>query len=157
MERSEVEILLVEDSEEDIELTLHALRTENLANNVRIARDGVEAIEFLDACVRDRVNGEGMMPRLVLLDLKLPKVNGIEVLRRIKGDPETRMIPVVVLTSSSEERDLVDSYKVGVNSYIQKPVDFDKFRKNVKDLGLYWLLINRVPNALDSQLARSRT
>lgn len=150
MERSAVEILLVEDCEQDIELTLHALRAQNLANNVRIARDGEEALQFIAECTRNYANGDGVLPRLVLLDLKLPKVDGIEVLRRIKSDPATKMIPVVVMTSSVEEKDLVKSYHLGVNSYIQKPLDFEEFRNNVKDLGFYWLLVNRVPGALNS-------
>jgi two-component system, response regulator len=145
MSQQQIEILLVEDSPDDVELTLHALRKENLADNIHVARDGEEAIEFLfgDGSNADRF-GE-RPPRLILLDLKLPKVDGMEVLRRIKGDERTRMIPVVILTSSREERDLIEGYRLGVNSYIQKPVDFDQFRETVKTAGLYWLLINQQP------------
>ena len=145
MSQQQIEILLVEDSPDDVELTLHALRKENLANNIHVARDGEEAIEFLfgDGSNADRFRERP--PRLILLDLKLPKVDGMEVLRRIKGDERTRMIPVVILTSSREERDLIEGYRLGVNSYIQKPVDFDQFRETVKTAGLYWLLINQLP------------
>jgi CheY-like chemotaxis protein len=141
----EVEILLVEDNPADLELTLHALRQNHLANRIHIARDGEEALDFLfgrgDYTERP-LNGP---LKLVLLDLKLPKVDGIEVLRAIKSDPRTKVIPVVILTSSKEERDLVSSYQLGVNSYIQKPVDFSEFRKTVQQLRLYWLLVNHPP------------
>ena len=137
----EVEILLVEDNPADVELTLHALRRDNLANQIHVARDGEEALAFLF----DPEKSNHAHLKLVLLDLKLPKVDGLEVLRKVKSDPRTRGIPVVVLTSSREERDLVTSYELGVNSYIQKPVDFDQFREMVKQLGLYWPLINQPP------------
>jgi two-component system response regulator len=144
------DILLVEDDPNDIELTLHALRAENLANHIHVARDGQEALDFLfnrgAYATRPVTN-----PRLVLLDLKLPKVNGMEVLRQIKGDAVLKMVPVVVLTSSREDRDLVGSYKLGVNSFIQKPVEFDQFRETVKQLGLYWLVVNEVTNANNIQ------
>jgi CheY-like chemotaxis protein len=145
MTQHQIEILLVEDNDEDAELTMHALRKENLANNIHIARDGIEALEFL-FCSGTHAQRQGEpLPKLVLLDLKLPKVDGMEVLRRVKSDPRTRRIPVVILTSSKEERDLVNGYGLGANSYIQKPVDFDQFRDTVKDVGLYWLLINQAP------------
>jgi CheY-like chemotaxis protein len=142
MSAQEVEILLVEDNPADAELTVHALRRDNLANHIEVACDGEEALDFLfhRGSFADRQNARPL--RLVLLDLKLPKVDGLEVLRAIKSDPDTRSIPVVVLTSSTEETDLVRSYELGVNSYIQKPVDFDKFREIVKQLGLYWLVVN---------------
>ncbi|MCX7011973.1 MAG: response regulator [Candidatus Sumerlaeota bacterium] len=146
MEKSAMHILLVEDNPHDVELALHALRRHNLANHIEVARDGAEALEFIfggpDADPKDiLVNG----PRVILLDLKLPKVDGLEVLRRVKGDPRTRAIPVVVLTSSREERDVVASYRLGVNSYIVKPVDFEQFSEAVRQLGLYWLLLNQPP------------
>jgi len=140
-----VEILIVEDTPEDLELALRALKKANLTNHIQVARDGAEALDF--------IFGEGLHlgrkledgPKVVLLDLKLPKVDGLEVLKRIKGDPRTRMIPVVVLTSSKEQRDVVESYKLGVNSYIVKPVNFEGFAAAVRDLGLYWLLLNQPP------------
>ena len=136
-----VEILLVEDNADDVELTLHALRRDNLANQIHIVRDGEEALAFLfDPQKPNHAN-----LKLVLLDLKLPKVDGLEVLRKVKSDSRTRRIPVVVLTSSREERDLVISYDLGANSYLQKPVDFDQFREVVKQMGFYWLLINQHP------------
>ncbi len=141
-----VDILLVEDNPDDVELTLHALRRHNLANHLEIVRDGAEALDFL-FCTGDyshrRIDDR---PRVVLLDLKLPKIDGLEVLRRLKADSRTRMIPVVVLTSSHEERDIVESYQLGVNSYIVKPVDFSQFTETVRQLGLYWLLINQPPD-----------
>ena len=145
MTQRQIEILLVEDNPDDVELTLHALQRENLANNIHVARDGEEALEFLFCSGHYESRSSDQQPRLVLLDLKLPKVDGMEVLRRLKADPRTKTIPVVILTSSREERDLVNSYNLGVNSYIQKPVDFDQFREIVKNVGLYWLLINQHP------------
>ncbi len=140
-----VEILFVEDNPNDIELTLRALKKQNLANQVHVVRDGAEALDFLfckGAYSKRKIeNG----PKLVLLDLKLPKVDGLEVLRKIKSDERTKVIPVVVLTSSREERDIVESYKLGVNSYMVKPVDFDKFIGSVSELGLYWLVCNTSP------------
>ena len=139
MLHTSVEILLVEDSPADLELTVRALQKHNLANQLRIARDGEEALACLFGADAMRT------PKMVLLDLKLPKVDGLEVLRRIKSDPATRRIPVVVMTSSREERDVVESYDLGVNSYIVKPVDFDQFMGAVADLGLYWLVLNQLP------------
>ena len=139
-----VEILLVEDNPTDAELAIRALRKKNLANNLVWVRDGAEALDFIfcKGQYQGRVNGT---PRLILLDLKLPKVDGIEVLRKIKADPEAKSVPVVMLTSSQEERDIVESYKLGVNSYIVKPVDFEKFLDMVSQVGLYWSLVNKVP------------
>ena len=145
MTERQIEILLVEDNADDVELTLHALRKENLANNIHVARDGEEALEFLFCNGAHNNRTFEKPPRLVLLDLKLPKVNGMEVLKQLKSDPRTRTIPVVILTSSKEERDLIQSYGLGVNSYIQKPVDFTQFRETVKNVGSYWLLINQAP------------
>jgi two-component system response regulator len=139
------ELLLVDDSQDDLDLTLHALRRENLANNIAIARDGEEALDYIFCRGAYAGRNPDHLPKLVLLDLKLPKVDGMDVLRQVKADAHTRVIPVVVLTSSKEERDLVNSYHLGVNSYIQKPVDFDEFRQVVKSLGLYWLLTNQQP------------
>lgn len=143
----EAEILLVEDNSKDVELTLHALRKENLSNRIHVVRDGEEALEFLFCEGAYSHRSFNHPPKLVILDLKLPKVDGLEVLRKIKNDTRTQAIPVTVLTSSKEDRDLVDSYKLGVNSYIQKPVDFDQFRGTVKQLGLYWLVVNQSPPA----------
>jgi two-component system response regulator len=144
-EEMPLEILLVEDNAEDVELALHALKKHNLANRIQVVRDGAEALDFLFArgAYRDRDFATG--PRVVLLDLKLPKVDGLEVLRQVKADPRTRTIPVVVLTSSREERDVVASYELGVNSYILKPVDFQQFTEAVRTIGLYWLLLNEPP------------
>ena len=143
---NENEILLVEDNDADVELTLLALRAENLCNVIHVVRDGAEALDFLFHRGAYRSRAHKPAPRLVLLDLKLPKVDGMEVLRQLKSDPLTRSIPVVVLTSSREECDLVKSYHLGTNSYIQKPVDFTDFRDTVKQLGLYWLVVNQVPS-----------
>jgi len=140
-----VEVLLVEDSPEDRELALRAFKKANLTNLIEIARDGAEALEFLfcEGAYVGRKFEDG--PKLVLLDLKLPKVDGLEVLRQIKGDPRTRSIPVVVLTSSKEQQDVIESYSLGVNSYIVKPVNFERFVAAVRDLGFYWLLLNQPP------------
>ncbi len=140
-----VEILLVEDNPHDVELTLRALKKHNLANNVLVAKDGADALDFVFATGAYADRSVEKSPKLILLDLKLPKVDGLEVLRKIKSDERTKTIPVVVLTSSSEERDIVESYKLGVNSYMVKPVDFDQFVESVSEVGLYWLVCNEPP------------
>jgi len=145
MNANEVDILLVDDSPEDVELTLHGLRSENLANRVFVVRDGEEALEFLFCTGPHAERSFRHPPKLVLLDLKLPKVDGLEVLKQIKTDPRTKNMCVVLMTSSREERDMVSGYNLGANSYLQKPVDFDEFRKMVKLIGLYWLVVNRPP------------
>lgn len=139
------EILIVEDSPLDLEMTLRGFRKAGVANRIHVARDGAEALDF--------VFGEGShadrriedAPRLILLDLKLPKIDGLEVLARLKGDTRTRHIPVVMLTTSKQQSDLIESYQLGVNSYIVKPVDFESFVQAARDVGLYWLLLNQVP------------
>jgi len=133
----QLEILLVEDNPNDAEMTMRALRRHNLVNRVQWVKDGAEALERLAA-------SEGQKPKLVLLDLKMPKVDGIEVLRRMKADPALRAIPVVIMTSSNEERDVAESYRLGANSYIVKPVGFEDFLETVAKIGLYWVLTNRV-------------
>lgn len=145
MSPREVDILLVEDNKDDLELALHALRKERLANRIQIVRDGEEALDFLFCRGQFIDRAPNHQPRLVLLDLKLPKVDGLEVLKQLKSNSQTKNIPVVILTSSKEERDLVSSYNLGANSYIQKPVDFDQFRETVKQVGLYWLVVNQAP------------
>jgi CheY-like chemotaxis protein len=140
-----VEILLVEDNPHDVEMTLRALKKHNLANKVQVVKDGAEALDYIFATGAYAERSIDDHPKVILLDLKLPKVDGMEVLRRIRADERTKCIPVVVLTSSQEERDIVESYKLGVNSYIVKPVDFDKFLSTVQELGLYWLLLNKPP------------
>jgi two-component system, response regulator len=145
MNANDVDILLVEDSLDDADLALHALRKENLASSIAIACDGEEALDFVFCRGRFADRTFERPPKLILLDLKLPKVDGMQVLERIKGDPRTKTIPVVILTSSKEERDLVSSYDLGVNSFIQKPVDFDQFRETVKRVGLYWMVTNQPP------------
>jgi two-component system response regulator len=135
MIHDEVEILYVEDDAADVELTLAAMRRSKMANTIHIARDGAEALDFI-LCKGSHSGREFLSPKLVLLDLKLPKVNGLEVLRAIRNDPRTEFVPVVILTSSTEQRDLIDSYKLHVNSSVQKPVDFEKFQQIVQQLGL---------------------
>ncbi|MGA6980596.1 MAG: response regulator [Candidatus Sulfotelmatobacter sp.] len=154
MNSNEIDILLVDDSQDDIDLTLHALRAERLANRVFVAYDGEEALDFLFCSGPHSGRSFDHPPKLILLDLKLPKVDGLQVLKRIKEDERTRTIPVVLMTSSKEERDRVQGYALGVNSYLQKPVDFEEFRKMVKLAGLYWLVVNQAPViAGTSQLA----
>jgi CheY-like chemotaxis protein len=145
MPEGDVEILLVEDSPDDAELTLHALRRDKLANRIHWARDGEEALDFLLCRGLHSSRTFQHPPKVVLLDLKLPKMDGMEVLRLLKEDPRTRAIPVVIVTSSKEEADVVRGYRNGANSYVQKPVDFDQFRDVVRNLGLYWLITNEPP------------
>lgn len=145
MNLEELDLLLVEDNQDDVDLAIHALRREKLANRILVVRDGEEALDCLFCRGRFQHRSFDRPPKLVLLDLKLPKVDGIEVLKQVKSDSRTRTIPVVIMTSSKEERDLVASYNLGANSYIQKPVDFDQFRETVKTIGLYWLVINQPP------------
>jgi CheY-like chemotaxis protein len=141
-----IDILLIEDNPQDLELALIALRKANPSLRIHVARDGSEALDFIfcEGSFCDRVITE--TPRVILLDLKLPKIDGLDVLKRIKGDHRTATIPVVVLTSSSEQRDLVKSYKLGVNSYIVKPVNFERYTQTVSDMGLYWMLLNESLN-----------
>jgi len=140
-----VQILLIEDNPNDVKLALHAFKKHNLTNYVRVVRDGAEALEFIFCTGAHAGRRLEDCPNVILLDLKLPLVDGLEVLRRIKADPRTRVIPVVVMTSSREESDLVECYQLGVNSYIVKPVDFDQFVEVVRQLGFYWLLLNQAP------------
>ena len=145
MASSGVEILLVEDNKDDEALTLHALKKYNVTNQVHVVRDGAEALEFIFCTDRYAHRRMTDRPKVILLDIKLPLVDGLEVLKRVKEDARTRTIPVVMLTSSREERDLLESYRLGVNSYITKPVDFDQFTEAARALGMYWLLLNKPP------------
>jgi len=142
---NQTEILLVEDSQDDLDMTLRALRKANMANHIEVARDGAEALDFIFCEGAHAARQIENMPKLIVLDLKLPKVSGMEVLRRIKTDPRTKMIPVVMLTSSKEQKDVIESYGLGTNSYIVKPVDFESFAEAVQKLGMYWLLLNQPP------------
>ncbi len=143
-----VDILLVEDNPTDAELTLHVLKKHNLANNVEWVKDGAAALDFLFMRGDYAARGNSIL-RVVLLDLRLPKVDGLEVLKQMRADESTRLIPVVVMTSSKEERDIVASYQLGANSFVSKPVAFEEFAKTVADLGLYWMLVNRVAPAVE--------
>ena len=151
---TEIELLLVEDSPYDAELTIRALKKHNLANKLHHVKDGAEALEFLNGTGAYSERHNAKRPKLVLLDLKLPKVDGIEVLRHIRADERLRWLPVVVLTSSREDRDIVESYRLGVNSYVVKPVDFDKFLFAVSEMGLYWMLLNQAPGSPDFGVER---
>ena len=142
-----VEILLVEDNPDDLRLALHALRRHNLANHIHVVRDGEEALDYVFGTGPHAGRSIQDAPKVMLLDLKLPKVDGLEVVRRMKGDERTRPIPIVILTSSREERDVVESYRLGVNSYIVKPVDFQQFSEAVRQIGLYWAVLNEPPGA----------
>lgn len=142
------DILLIEDNPEDVEITLRAFRKNHIANKIHVVRDGEEALECLFSTGRYADSSACANTKLILLDLKLPKVDGLEVLQKCKSDPRTKNIPIVVLTSSREERDLVQSYNYGVNSYVVKPVDFPQFTEAVRQLGLYWVLLNQVPSEL---------
>ena len=140
-------ILLVEDNPDDVVLAMRALKKNHIANEVVVARDGVEALDFLFAEGAQRDRNPSDLPEVVLLDLKLPKLHGLEVLQQIRADERTQLLPVVVLTTSSEDRDIVESYRLGANSYIRKPVDYDQFTEAIRQLGMYWLVLNQgVPN-----------
>ena len=141
----ETEILLVEDDPRDARLTIRELQTEKPNMLIEVARDGEEALDFLFCRGVYSNRARGCPPKLILLDLKLPKIDGLQVLQEIKNNPETRAIPVVALTSSREENDRIESYRLGINSYVQKPVNFDEFRKTIRTVGLYWLNINQPP------------
>lgn len=145
MKDNMVEILLVEDNPRDVELTLHALQEHHLTNHITVIRDGAEALDFMFGIGQYAGRNVSHRPKVILLDLKLPKVDGHEVLRQLKADERSQMVPVVVLTSSKEERDIVESYKLGVNSYIVKPVDFEQFSEAMRRLGMYWMLLNQPP------------
>jgi len=146
MQENTIEIILVEDNAADVEMTLAALKERNIANKVHVLRDGAEALAYIMNNVDCRPGkAEQQCPKVILLDLKLPKVDGLEVLRRVRSDERTKSVPVVILTSSNEERDRIASYQLGVNSYVVKPVDFDEFARAVAEIGFYWLLMNKPP------------
>lgn len=138
-------ILLVEDNPDDVELTLLSLKKHNISNEVVVTRDGAEALDYLFTTGAYADRDRSIMPAVILLDLKLPKIDGLEVLRRLRADERTKLLPVVILTSSKEEQDMLNGYKLGANSYVRKPVDFNQFSDAVKQLGLYWLLLNELP------------
>ncbi len=145
MKEQVYDIVLVEDNPHDAELTIRSLKRNKIANDIHVIPNGAEALDFFFATGKYEGRDVKITPKLVILDLKLPKVDGIEILRRVKSDERTKIIPIVVLTSSKEENDVVESYKLGANSYIVKPVDFQKFAESIRDLGLYWLLLNEPP------------
>jgi two-component system, response regulator len=138
-------ILLVEDNPDDVDLTLRAFKKNNIANCIVVKRDGVEALEYLFGTEKQSSQNHNPLPAIILLDIKLPKIDGIEVLKRLRANPRTKILPVIILTSSTQEQDIIDSYSFGANSYVRKPVDFDKFIEAVRQLGLYWLLLNESP------------
>jgi CheY-like chemotaxis protein len=148
MFEGQIDILLVEDDSDDLELTMHSLIDGRIGSRIQVARDGEEALDFLFCRGPHRQRDRSRRPKLILLDLKLPKVGGLEVLEQIKSDPRTSAVPVVVLTSSKQEPDMARSYRSGVNSYVQKPVDFDEFRATIQQLGVYWLVLNQPPPPL---------
>ena len=143
-------ILLVEDNADDTELTRHAVRKHHVANELVAVQDGAEALEYLFGTGAYADRDTRVMPTVILLDLKLPKVDGLEVLRQLRADPRTKLIPVVILTSSEEERDRIEGYSLGCNSYIRKPVDYDQFSKSITQLGLYWLVLNEPPPGVET-------
>lgn len=151
MQHTQVEILLVEDNHNEAELTIRSLKKNNLANSLLHIDDGVEALNFIFSREKYEGNKNAQRPKLIVLDLKLPGVDGLEILRQVKSNEQTKIIPVVVLTSSNQERDIIESYQLGVNSYIVKPVNFDSFIKAVSDLGLYWVIHNQSPGELKSE------
>jgi two-component system, response regulator len=142
---SDIEILLVDDDPSDVELTIHALRRNQLANRIHVAEDGKEALDFIFCREKYESRSMSARPKVILLDLKLPKVDGLEVLRAIRSDERTKSIPVVILTSSREQKDLVQGYRLGASAFIQKPVDFDQFRDTIKQIGMFWLVVNEPP------------
>lgn len=146
MEHEEIEVLLIEDNPHEAELTIRSLKKHNLANKLMHIDDGAEAMDFLLSRSSSSEDPNHFNPKLILLDLKLPKVDGLEILRKVKENPQTTTIPVVILTSSREERDIIESYKLGANSYIVKPVNFESFAKAISELGLYWLITNQTPS-----------
>jgi len=148
-EHDSVDLMLVEDNPQDLELALLALREANPLSRIHVARDGAEALDFIFCEGPYAARRITDVPKVILLDLKLPKIDGLDVLKRIKGDPRTRLIPIVVLTSSKEQRDVVESYELGVNSYIVKPVNFERFTESVRNLGLYWQILNQPPKVAD--------
>ena len=145
MDHHEVEILLIEDNIHEAELAIRSLKKNNLASRLKHIDDGAEALDFIFCTGRYEGRAMPFNPKLILLDLKLPKVDGLEILRRLKASPTTHLIPIVVLTSSKEEKDIIESYKLGVNSYIVKPMNFESFSKAIQELGIYWLLLNQHP------------
>ncbi len=141
----DVEILLVDDNPSDVELTIYSLRQNHLADAIYVAEDGKDALDFIFCRAAHRERSITERPKVILLDLKLPKLDGLEVLKAIRGDERTRAIPVVILTSSKEQKDLFEGYKLGVNAFVQKPVDFEQFRRTIKDIGMFWLVVNEAP------------